>query len=173
MPLASFPAQCHSVVRRAPSVIALGAGQRRSRRARTAAAARRAGRLSCALFDAATNWRSSRNYRGATLSHTCAPQFLLDQAKAVSRPFNHASTALLARSIIACVRAEDPADRCGDNSDKDQARLIVHHCALNKRDPNRSRGLPVGAGYLAAEAPQRSSMSATDPRSSGAIWASS
>jgi hypothetical protein len=44
---------------------------------------------------------------------------------------------------------------------------------LNKRDPNRSRGLPVSAGYLAAEAPQCSSMSATDPRSSGAIWASS
>ena len=82
MPLASFPAQCHSVVRRAPSVIALGAGQRRSGRARTAAAARRAGRLSYALFDAASNWRSSRNYRGATLSHTSsAPQFLLDQAK--------------------------------------------------------------------------------------------
>jgi hypothetical protein len=29
--------------------------------------------------------------------------------------------------------------------------LIVHHCALNKRDPNRSRGLPVSAGYLAHE----------------------
>ena len=29
--------------------------------------------------------------------------------------------------------------------------LIVHHCALNKRDPNRSRGLPVSAGYLARE----------------------
>ena len=46
---------------------------------------------------------------------------------------------------------QDPADRCGDNSDKDQARLIVHHCALNKRDPNQSRGLPVSAGYLAPE----------------------
>jgi len=45
---------------------------------------------------------------------------------------------------------QDPADRCGDNSDKDQARLIVHHCALNKRDPNQSRGLPVSAGLSRA-----------------------
>ena len=37
---------------------------------------------------------------------------------------------------------QDPADRCGDNSDKEQARLIVHHCALNKETPTEVGASP-------------------------------